>query len=134
MTLAIGKSTRGFTLVELMLVLGLLLATLAFAVPSLTGYSNRLSRQQELRAIRTSLLQTRRQAIESGAVVRWDATNASRQHPELRLRVSPNRPIEFYPNGVCSGARIELLDDQQVVFAVLVCSGATGNIYKNPQY
>ncbi len=82
-------------------------------------------------AVRNSLLQIRRLAIERGEVMRWDAAMLSMMQPQLRAQVIPNGSIEFLPCGVCSEATIQLLDEHNAVFAVLTCSAATGNILSN---
>lgn len=128
MTWATGKSYRAFTLIELLLVLTLLAAVLAIAMPSLSGYSRRLTQQRMVDVVRNSLLQTRRLAIERGELVRWEVLQVRAALPDLQIQVSPTGPIEFLPSGVCSDATVQLQDERNAVFAILACSGATGNI------
>ncbi len=131
MTWATGKPARGFTLIELLLVLTLLAVVLAVTLPSLTGFSKRLSQKQSVDAVRNSLLQVRRLAIERGEVMRWDAAMISTTQTPWHAQVIPAGPIEFLPCGVCSEATVQLLDEHDAVYAVLTCSAATGNILSN---
>lgn len=103
-------SGRGFTLVELLVVLVLLSVMGAFVGPNMWKQFARASERAEVEVIHEKLLRERRLAYVSGRVFAIDASF------EPLRRVIPDgwellisQPIYFLPSGVTSGGNIHLL-------------------------
>ncbi len=130
---------RGFTLLEVVLVVSLLLVLTAVALPGLAGWQARLPLDQAVATIQQACLEARVAAIQTGTT---RVVKLSVEHPELRLGLKKGvgsreeyslfelgqdiASIEFldlegsnvsrllfYPDGTSSAAQITVTDDHQ---------------------
>ena len=93
-----GHHNGGITLIEILIVLGILGILLALAAPNLSGYIQRLRFQESVRTFSESLLQARDTATRSSIGVRVVASNDSITWFDHDANVQLGRAT--LPNGV----------------------------------
>ena len=110
---------RGFTLLELILVMGIVALAAAVVAPNLTGLDGR-NFDSQLRDLVAQLNYARRSAIVSGQVstMQWADDNISLEFSADGARTSSYEPIDsllvsFYPEGGTTGGRLRLTQDRQ---------------------
>ena len=110
---------RGFTLLELILVMGIVALAAAVVAPNLTGLDGR-NFDAQLRDLVAQLNYARRSAIVSGQVstMQWADDNISLEFSADDARTSSYEPIDsllvsFYPEGGTTGGRLRLTQDRQ---------------------
>lgn len=127
-----GRNQRlGFTLVELLLVVGLITVLFGLAIPSLQSFASQSRSQTLLHRVRTSCLATRQRAIDEGKSIRWQGDHASYKEGDrdngIRVRLTANEPLVFHPNGTAVDAKITVSDEIGVLGCFYI-RGATGAI------
>ncbi|MDP4782980.1 MAG: prepilin-type N-terminal cleavage/methylation domain-containing protein [Gammaproteobacteria bacterium] len=110
---------RGFTLLELILVMGIVALAAAVVAPNLTGLDGRNFDAQR-RDLVAQLNYARRSAIVSGQVstMQWADDTISLEFSADDARTSSYEPIDsllvsFYPEGGTTGGRLRLTQDRQ---------------------
>ncbi|MDA1243952.1 MAG: prepilin-type N-terminal cleavage/methylation domain-containing protein [Proteobacteria bacterium] len=110
---------RGFTLLELILVMGIVALVAAVVAPNLTGLDGR-NFDAQLRDLVAQLNYARRSAIVSGQVstMQWADDTISLEFSADDARTSSYEPIDsllvsFYPEGGTTGGRLRLTQDRQ---------------------
>ena len=110
---------RGFTLLELILVMGIVALAAALIAPNLTGLDGR-NFDAQLRDLAAQLNYARRSAIVSGQVstVQWDDDSISLEFSTDDARTPGYEPIDsltvsFYPEGGTTGGNLRLSQDKQ---------------------
>ncbi|MBL6754387.1 MAG: prepilin-type N-terminal cleavage/methylation domain-containing protein [Pseudomonadales bacterium] len=110
---------RGFTLLELILVMGIVALAAAVVAPNLTGLDGR-NFDAQLRDLVAQLNYARRSAIVSGQVstMQWADDTISLEFSADDARTSSYEPIDsllvsFYPEGGTTGGRLRLTQDRQ---------------------
>jgi general secretion pathway protein H len=101
------RPARGFTLIEMMVVLGIAALVLAVAVPSLTGLIGARPFAEARERVVTDLRIARGRAIEQRQTTFVSAARLADDSGVL-LAVSPPDGIRFHPDGSSSGGRIVL--------------------------
>ena len=114
-----GSRQRGFTLLELILVMGIVALAAAIIAPNLTGIDGR-NFDAQLRELVAQLNYARRSAIVSGQVstMQWADESITLEFSADDARVSSYEPIDsltvsFYPEGGTTGGRLRLTQDRQ---------------------
>ena len=131
----------GFTLMELLLVLSLLVVLSATAIVGISRFQNSQPLNQAVEMLRVEFARTRTFAIDEGIpwVISRTDEHAFRRGPErnaddrsakeLRLprevRAASEDTIRFYPDGTVSGTTI-ILTDHEGVEQALVLDRLTG--------
>lgn len=144
----------GFTLMELLLVLGLLVTAMSMVVPALARYQRAIPLNQAVAMLRTELLRTRLRAIDEAET--WmvelspdgrsfsryrnfeknDSVGVTFRLPDGVILLSPTsrnrpdqsiKPLQFLPDGTMTSATL-LLQDSEGVRRTLILDRLTGAI------
>jgi prepilin-type N-terminal cleavage/methylation domain-containing protein len=113
-----ASASRGFTLVESLLVLTLLAAAAGIVAPRLSQWVEGARERAALDALRSTLVGLPERAFFSGQAIELAADpragDAGLPLPEgwtLRL----DTPLRYEPNGMTAGARVEVRSPERVV-------------------
>ncbi len=109
------SAARGFTLLELLIVLSLLGLLSALVAPRMLGWVESAQQRQRLQALRQELQALPQQAFLSGTPLHWQGQPdqapplpSLAQSPRWQLRARPGLHIDA--NGMTAAAQLELLD------------------------
>lgn len=134
-----GSGTPGFTLVEILLALALLVLFATLLLPGVNSILRSLTVQEPIQLVAAQILEARQQALETGRMMDWRYDVESRrfrldgewQEPlpdALEVRLLPPgsestvllggqlvatgwlRRVRFYPDGTCDPFEIQLLE------------------------
>ncbi|MFT7222411.1 MAG: prepilin-type N-terminal cleavage/methylation domain-containing protein [Candidatus Azotimanducaceae bacterium] len=110
--LASFPNSRGFTLLELLVVMGLVSLITAVAMPGVVSMYDSVSRNLELEGIAADINQLGRIAYESGA-----SSTLSPKSFDLPdgWRFETTAPITYSAQGVCRGGTLVLLKNDEFV-------------------
>ena len=122
---------RGFTLVELLLVVAVISIVFAMAMPSLTSFAYQNQSQTILRNVRLSLLTARQKAIDDGTSICWRPGGFPRgfgiSDDSLNIDLVARGPLVFYSDGTAVDAKLVVSNARGTVGTLYVV-GATGAI------
>lgn len=98
---------RGFTLLELLVVLGLIGLVAGVVAPRFLDLQERLGQRNQLQEIRQRLNGLPLIALRQASPLQIDAKGAPFE-PPLGWRLSARQPIVYQSNGVCLGGELEI--------------------------
>ena len=110
--LAFCRNSRGFTLLELLVVLGLMSLVTAVALPGLVNLYDAMSRNVALDSIGAEINGLGRRAYESGAPI--TLSKESVNLPE-GWQLATDSPIVYSAKGACRGGTLRLMLDGELV-------------------
>jgi len=121
---------RGFTLVELLLVLVVLATVLSMAIPATQASIQRHTDAVICHKVRGSLLAARQAAIDSQIITVWDARRmAELDFSQYTLELRPEQPIRFSPDGTASDAALSVVRrHHRTIVGKIYVVGSTGAI------
>lgn len=106
------RNSRGFTLLELLVVMGLMSLVTAVAMPGLVSLYDAIARNIALEGIAVDINQLGRRTYESGVPVTLSSTAIDL--PEGWSLKTP-KPIVYSAKGVCQGGTLMLIYDGELV-------------------
>jgi prepilin-type N-terminal cleavage/methylation domain-containing protein len=128
-----GRSSSGFTLLETLVVIAIMVLITMIVVPNMIGWLSVLDLQQTTRLLEADLRVARATAIRTGQKVDLEATNHGREYDWIGgsrflpdgITLTMSNPLVVYPDGSVQSAAITVTSRRrQYAIAVDPVTGA----------
>ena len=128
-SLRLNKGHRsGFTLFELLLVVGLIAVCGSMLVPAIGNWRQRQAEDQVLHSLRRSLFTKREEAIQSAEAIIW-LVPLSKEMGSVQVALQPSGPLLFMPDGTANNDRvITVTNAAQQTIGTFIVEASTGSI------
>lgn len=131
-----SRSGRGFTLFELLLVLAIVAAAMAVALPSISAGVGSIAARSTAIEISSLISKAREKAVrervtyfadvtEHALVIRAAGGQASERRFADEIKLEPVTSISFLPNGITSGGKVKLSSKNRIFTITVFANGRT---------